>query len=238
MTIGDIFEKIRRLFGGESAKIRGYREQIKALTEKIRLMEDGNKEIRREIQGLDTKVNDLKAELKRETSPHSQDLLMDEIERYEKEFVNKKDHARIRGINVDAARSLKAKLEQLLEMAQNGINVDELEDVLDKVKDMKSDLADAGKILSELDKQHIENPADAARRRAEAEADFGAAAAAREAAEQQEAAERAARRRKILGEAATPTSAAKENPATVSESAAQPPAPSASAQPESVAASI
>ena len=191
MTLGDIIEKLLGLFGVEPGKTRKLRERVTAIMVKIKEMEDGLREMRKRNTAQEEKIADLKRELKVTTGEHNQDLIMDEIEREEKEFDRTRELANLKGLNVDAARTLRSKLEQLLETAVNGGNPAELEDVLDKVENMDADMSEIRNLVDQLEK-----PSKAAR-------------AERPAARSKTAdADRAARRARILGEAA-PAPAAK-----------------------------
>lgn len=185
MTIGDIIEKLLGLFGVEPGRTRKLRERVTAIMEKIKEMEDGLREMRKRNTAQEEKIADLKRELKVTTGEHNQDLLMDEIEREEKEFDRTRELANLKGLNVDAARTLRSKLEQLLETAVNGGNPAELESVLLKVENMDADMSEIRNLVGQLEK-----PTKAAR-------------AERPAARSKTAdADRAARRARILGEAA------------------------------------
>lgn len=191
MTLGDIIEKLLGLFGVEPGKTRKLRERVTAIMVKIKEMEDGLREMRKRNTAQEEKIADLKRELKVTTGEHNQDLIMDEIEREEKEFDRTRELANLKGLNVDAARTLRSKLEQLLETAVNGGNPAELEDVLDKVENMDADMSEIRNLVDRLEK-----PSKAAR-------------AEKPAAKSKTAdADRAARRARILGEAA-PAPAAK-----------------------------
>lgn len=220
MTLGDIIEKLLGLFGVEPGKTRKLRERVTAIMVKIKEMEDGLREMRKRNTALEEKIADLKRELKVTTDEHNQDLIMDEIEREEKEFDRTRELANLKGLNVDAARTLRSKLEQLLETAVNGGNPAELESVLLKVENMDADMSEIRNLVDQLEK-----PSKAAR-------------AERPAARSKTAdADRAARRARILGEAvpapaAKPAAAAKKDaePEARTASAAAPAEP-ASAQP-------
>ena len=191
MTLGDIIEKLLGLFGVEPGKTRKLRERVTAIMEKIKEMEDGLREMRKRNTAQEEKIADLKRELKATTDEHNQDLIMDEIDREEKEFDRTRELANLKGLNVDAARTLRSKLEQLLETAVNGGNPAELESVLLKVENMDADMSEIRNLVDQLEK-----PSKAAR-------------AERPAARSKTAdADRAARRARILGEAA-PAPAAK-----------------------------
>ena len=209
MTLGDIIEKLLGLFGVEPGKTRKLRERVTAIMVKIKEMEDGLREMRKRNTAQEEKIADLKRELKVTTDEHNQDLIMDEIEREEKEFDRTRELANLKGLNVDAARTLRSKLEQLLETAVNGGNPAELESVLLKVENMDADMSEIRNLVDQLEK-----PSKAAR-------------AERPAARSKTAdADRAARRARILGEAA-PAPAAK--PAAAAKKDAEPEARTASA---------
>ena len=220
MTLGDIIEKLLGLFGVEPGKTRKLRERVTAIMVKIKDMEDGLREMRKRNTALEEKIADLKRELKVTTDEHNQVLIMDEIEREEKEFDRTRELANLKGLNVDAARTLRSKLEQLLETAVNGGNPAELESVLLKVENMDADMSEIRNLVDQLEK-----PSKAAR-------------AERPAARSKTAGEDiAARRARILGEAvpepaAKPAAAAKKDaePEARTASAAAPAEP-ASAQP-------
>lgn len=82
----------------------------------------------------------------------SQDLLMDEIEREEKEAGRIHELANLKGFNLDAARTLRARLEQLLESTINGGSSAELEDVLSQVECMDDEMSDVRKLVERLEK--------------------------------------------------------------------------------------
>jgi len=185
MTIGDIVEKVSGAFGSEPRKVRDLRARISSIAEKIRCMEDDLKMIRKQVTALEERVADLKRDLQQEKSGHNQDLIMDDIERLDKEFVRLRDLAKLKGVNVDAAQTLHAKLNQLLENAVNGSNTAELEDILGKVECMDDDLSDVRKLVDELDRP---TSASIAGRRAECASKEGGEAEAR-----------AARMARILG---------------------------------------
>jgi hypothetical protein len=183
MTIGDIIEKILGLFHVEPGKIRKLRERVSAIGEKIQAMEDGLRDVRKKVSGIEDRIEDLKRELKLETSVHNQDIIMDEIERIERDLGRQRELANLKGGNVEAAYVLRSKLEQLMETAVNGGNTAELEDVLLKVESMDEELSDVRNLVSQLDKP------------------TKAAYAGRPAAKSKtEDADRAARRARILGE--------------------------------------
>lgn len=208
MTVGDIIEKILGAFGVEPRKSRVLRERVMAVKARITNMEDGLRDVRRDVSALEDRIADLKRDLKTEKSEHGQDLIMDEIERLDKEFERKHDLANLKGENVDAARALRSKLEQLLENAVNGSNPAELESVLERVEAMDSDLSDVRKLMTELDKP---SAASAAKKSVKAEK------------KAQE--DRAARRARLLGEAAPeakPAAAKKEAPSAAKEAVAAP----------------
>lgn len=212
MTLGDILEKTRHLlFGGESSKVRKLRERVDAVKERIRAMEDDCHAQRKRGLAQDEKIEDLKRELRMEKNVHSQDLLMDEIEREEKEAGRIHELANLKGLNLDAARTLRAKLEQLLESTINGGSSAELEDVLCQVECMDDEMSDVRKLVERLEK-----PTKAARMK-------------RPAAKSRTAeTERAARLARILGEdAGKPSGKPKK---TVSEAKATTDAPPASAE--------
>ena len=202
MTLGDIIEKLLGLFGREPGKTRKLRERVTAIMVKIKDMEDGLREMRKRNTAQEEKIADLKRELKVTTGEHNQDLLMDEIEREEKEFDRTRELANLKGQNVDAARTLRSKLEQLLETAVNGGNPAELESVLLKVENMDADMSEIRNLVDQLEK-----PSKAAR-------------AERPAARSKTAdVDRAARRARILGEAAP---APAEKPAAEAKKDAEP----------------
>lgn len=220
MTIGDIIEKLLGLFGVEPGKTRKLRERVTAIMVKIKEMEDGLRDVRKRVSALEERIADLKRELKAEKSEHNQDLIMDEIENLEKEFNRAHELANLKSLNVDAARTLRSKLEQLLETAANGGNPAELENVLLKVENMDADMSDVRNLVAQLEK-----PSKAAR-------------AEKPAAKSKTAdADRAARRARILGEAAPapaakPAAAAKKDSEPEARTApAAAPAEPASAQP-------
>ena len=225
MTLGDIFEKTRHLLcGGESSKVRKLRERVDAVKERIRAMEDDCHAQRKRGLAQDEKIEDLKRELRMEKNVHSQDLLMDEIEREEKEAGRIHELANIKGQNLDAARTLRAKLEQLLESTINGGSSTELEDVLSQVECMDDEMSDVRKLVERLEK-----PTKVARTKRPATKSRTAET------------ERAARRARILGEdAGAPSGKPKK---TVPEAKATTDAPptstesaSASTEPGTVAA--
>lgn len=186
MTIGDIIEKIRVLFGLEPAKTRKLRERTSAVMEQIRNMEDGLRDVRRQVSGVEDRLSQLKDELKLEKSTHNQDLIMDEMDTLKKEFDRKQHLANLKRANVDAARTLRAKLEELMESALNGGNVAELESVLDKVEDMGADMSDICNLVKKIEEKSGKvrpNARDAEYAKTDAER-----------------AERAERRARLLGE--------------------------------------
>ena len=128
MTLGDIIEKVGGAFGAEPSKIRKLRERVTVVVGRIKDMEDGLRDVRKQVTALEGRVDDLKRELKVEKSTHNQDLIMDDIERLDKEFNRMRELANLKGLNVDAARTLRSKLEQLLETAVNGGSSMELEE--------------------------------------------------------------------------------------------------------------
>lgn len=219
MTLGDIIEKTLGLFGAEPGKTRKLRERVTAIMVKINGMEDGLRDVRKRVSGLEDRLSDLKRELKAEKSEHIQDLLMDEIETLDKEFVRAHELANLKSANVDAARTLRSKLEQLLETALNGGSSAELEDVLVRVEGMDADMSDVRKLVEQLEK-----PAQAVR-------------AVKPAAKAKTAdADRAARRARILGEpapepAAKPAARVKKEAASEARPAVG--APPAAAEPAS-----
>jgi hypothetical protein len=152
MTIGDIIEKILGLFYAESGKIRKLRERVNTTVEKIQAMEDGLRDVRKKVSSVEERIGDLKRELKLEASVHNQDIIMDEIERIERDLGRQRELANLKGANVEAAYILRSKLEQLMEMAVNGGNTTELEDVLLKVESMDEELSDIRNLVSQLDK--------------------------------------------------------------------------------------
>ena len=221
MTLGDIIEKLLGLFGVEPGKTRKLRERVTAIMVKIKDMEDGLREMRKRVSGLEDRISDLKRELKAEEKESTWPLIIAEIENLEKEFTRAYELANLKSANVDAARTLRSKLEQLLETAANGGNSAELESVLLKVENMDADMSEIRNLVDQLEK-----PSKAAR-------------AERPAARSKTAGEDiAARRARILGEAAPapaakPAAAAKKDaePEARTASAAAPAEP-ASAQPE------
>lgn len=186
MTLGDIIEKVGGAFGAEPSKIRKLRERVTVVVGRIKDMEDGLRDVRKQVTALEGRVDDLKRELQVEKSTHNQDLIMDDIERLDKEFNRMRELANLKGLNVDAARTLRSKLEQLLETAVNGGSSMELEEVLDKVECMDEDLSDVRKLVEKLDR-----PTSSTRQETKEEAKTDDAAA-----------ERAARMARILGKPA------------------------------------
>lgn len=152
MTLGDVIEGVVGMFGGEPRKTRKLRERVAEVTNRIRGMEDGLRDVRKQVSALEELWADRKCDLEHETSVHNQDLIMDEMEGLEKEFTRKRELARLKGENVDAARVLRAKLEQLLEVAVNGGDTGELEDILIRVESMDADMSDLRKCIGELEK--------------------------------------------------------------------------------------
>lgn len=225
MTLGDIVEKVLAVFGVEPKRIRVLQKRVVAIEVKIMTMEDGLRDIRKEVSALEERLASLKRDLKVETSEHNQDLIMDDIERLEREFVRKRDLADVKRQNVDAACALRAKLQQLLEAARNGCDVSELEEVLDSVEAMGEDLAQVGDLLTKLDRP----VASKSSRRKTGD-------------DSKKKEDIAARRARILGESpaapaakpvAQPAAAAPSAPAPASPSA---PAPASPAEPGVVAA--
>ena len=189
MTLGDIIDKILRLFGVAPKQQRELMNRIADIARKIADMEEERNGIMRTNTVIGEKIADLKRQLQVEANPHNQDLLMDQIEELEKEFDRTQTLAQQKTGNIAAQRAIRAKLEQLLEQLRHGADPVEIEMLMEKVEDMVEVQIATGKAIDKLDKT--------GRKKAHS----GKAAAKEDAA-------RAARRAAMLGTAsATPASA-------------------------------
>lgn len=218
MTIGDVIERARGLLGGESVRIRRLRDRVGDIVGKIRIMEDGLLGVRKKVSAIEERIEDLKRELRVEASVHNQDMIMDEIDSLDREFGRLRELADLKRVNVDAARTLRSKLEQLLETALNGGSTAELEDVLLKVECMDDEMSDVRDLIRQLDGPKKASHAEMST------AESGT-----------EDAERAARRARILGEKtpvpskeASVGGVADESPAGVPATAVPPVSPESS----------
>ena len=152
MTLGDIIDKILRLFGVAPKQQRELMNRIADIARKIADMEEERNGIMRTNTVIGEKIADLKRQLQVEANPHNQDLLMDQIEELEKEFDRTQTLAQQKTGNIAAQRAIRAKLEQLLEQLRHGADPVEIEMLMEKVEDMVEVQIATGKAIDKLDK--------------------------------------------------------------------------------------
>ena len=211
MTFGDIIEKILGVFGIPPARERKLLDRIRTTKKKVVEMEENRNTIMRTNSAIGEKIADLKRKLQVETNETNQDMIMDQVDEYEKDLERKQALAQQMGENITAQRAIAAKLEQLLEDFRHGADPVEIEMLMERVEDMVERQGEAKGKADQLDGMG---------RKARSEKSAG-----------KESAARAARRAAMLGTtSAAPAAApapAKKKPAAAAPAAAPKPDDSA-----------
>lgn len=201
MTLGDIIEKIRRMFGGKPRIM----QEIADLEAQIRNFEDRLDLQMRTNTRKGEEINELKRQLAVESNPQNQDLLMDKIEARESSLEG--DAKLVQEIKESINR-----LQKILDEKRRGVIVDSGPDIATVIQaaNEAEETAEKKKALAEAQKE-LEKAAGIKPRT--------------ERSKRKEAADRAARRAALLGTAG-PAPAEPANPAP-SPSAPAAPAPAA-----------
>lgn len=211
MTFGDIIEKILGVFGIPPARERKLLDRIRTTKKKVVEMEENRNTLMRTNTAIGEKIADLKRKLQVETNETNQDMIMDQVDEYEKDLERKQALAQQMGENITAQRAIAAKLEQLLEDFRHGADPVEIEMLMERVEDMVERQGEAKGKADQLDGMG---------RKARSEKSAG-----------KESAARAARRAAMLGTtSAAPAAApapAKKKPAAAAPAAAPKPDDSA-----------
>ena len=204
MTFGDIIEKILGVFGIPPARERKLLDRIRTTKKKVVEMEENRNTLMRTNTAIGEKIADLKRKLQVETNETNQDMIMDQVDEYEKDLERKQALAQQMGENITAQRAIAAKLEQLLEDFRHGADPVEIEMLMERVEDMVERQGEAKGKADQLDGMG---------RKARSEKSAG-----------KESAARAARRAAMLGTtSAAPAAApapAKKKPAAAAPAAA------------------
>lgn len=158
MTIGDIIEKILALFGVAPKRTRTLCKKVTTINDKILLMEDGLRDMRKRADALEHRMETLKAEYQSETSEHKKRIILMDLERTDNEFRREDELVKRKNVNVEGACVLRGKLEQLLEDAKNGGNYEMLEEVISDIEEMDDEFSQVNDLLAKLDKHRVSEP--------------------------------------------------------------------------------
>lgn len=136
MTLGDVFEKVLGLFGVKPARQRKLIARIESVRQKIAEMEENRNTIMRSNTAIGEQIAELKRQLKAESNPLNQDLIMDKVDELEKEFDRKRRLSQQMGENITAQRAIRARCEELLEQMRHAADSTEIEMLMEQVEDM------------------------------------------------------------------------------------------------------
>lgn len=181
MTIGDIIEKIQMLCGMEPRRTRLLRAQLAASKDRIRMLEDGITDIRRNISEVEKQMEFRRADLKAATTENEQDLILDMLDALDNEFGRLRDRTNQRLQYLNSARAVRTRIEQVLEAQIAQPSRDELTELIGEIETLNAELRDIGDLTAQLDRRTTgisfgtktaENAADEAKRRAERRARY------------------------------------------------------------------
>lgn len=147
MTLGDIIEKIRTLFGGKTKDERNLEE----LRFKIAKISDECAQLRKRNEAIQKEIDDKTAQYRAETIDANKIMLLKEIKTLKTDFdriqgtFDEKDKTKV------TLMALRTELERQISDKTNNISVDTIEDATEIRKDREKGMAEVSSALDGLE---------------------------------------------------------------------------------------